>query len=135
MPLQNLASTGQSSLPLVLATGGVLVTFIGAQYGWERQQRRELRHSLARHRSSRLATAPARGSSAKDPPSAMSEGNMGNQPQDSFPAFGRFFLHHLGSYALVLLFVGLALWIRWLLEPSLHGRVPYGFFLVAVVAS
>ena len=139
MPSENWVLFGQLLLPPAIASAVVLVVFIAWQYWWERTRRRALRHSLEGSRS-KPAAEPLAGM-----PSATASGRDGVSPSrgtraslhepEPFPTFGSFFLNHLGHYCLAVLFVDVALFVRWLLEPALQGRVPYGFFLLAAIAT
>ena len=44
-----------------------------------------------------------------------------------------YWLCRLGRSVFPILFVGLALLARWLLEPALQGKLPYAFFYVAII--
>jgi PAS domain S-box-containing protein len=45
----------------------------------------------------------------------------------------RYWLYRLSRFRVPLFFVGLALLARWLLEPALHGKLPYSFFYAAII--
>ena len=45
----------------------------------------------------------------------------------------RYWLYRIGRFRTPVLFVGLALLVRWLLESTLHGSLPYAFFYAAIV--
>jgi PAS domain S-box-containing protein len=82
-----------------------------------------------------LAGAPAAAASGGNSVSALRGTGMPQAEPVLFPSFGSYFLDRLPHYGLALLFVGFALLVRLLLEPSVHGQVSYGFFLLAVVAT
>ena len=130
---------GQSILPPALVAGVLLVAFIAWQYWWERGQRRQLRRSLEGGRSrgptEQLAGVPAAAASGGNGVCVSRGTGMPEADPDLFPAFGKYSFDHLGRYGLALLFVCVALLVRTLLEPALHGQVSYGFFLLAVVAT
>jgi PAS domain S-box-containing protein len=117
----------------------VLVVFIAWQYWWERRRRRALRHSLEGSRSKPvaepLAGMPSATASGKHGVSASRGTGTSQHDPEPFPTFGGYFLEHLGHYVLAVLFVDVALFVRWLLDPALRDRVPYGFFLLAAIAT
>ena len=98
-----------------------------------------MRHSLEGSRSKpaaeQLAGTPAAAASGRNAfPASRGIGAFPHEPEP-FPTFGSYFLEHLGHYCLAVLFVDVALFVRWLLEPALQGRLPYGFFLLAAIAT
>ena len=130
--------SGYTIMPPALAMGVVLAAFISGQYLWERRKRRRFRQALERNQSqSRLEPSP-------DAPTLTGDGNPGSalrgpgtaqDEPESFPAFGKYFVDHLGRYGLAVLFLCVALLVRLLLEPALRAHLPYGFFLLAVIAT
>jgi len=139
MPASILMFFGHSILPPALAVVVLLLAFITWQYRWERSKRRQFCRVLAGNQSgSPLEPFPG------TPPLSARGGNRGSAPRDlgtpedeieSFPAFGDYFLDHLGHYGLAVLFVGVALLVRLLLEPALQDHLPYSFFVLAVIAT
>src|ERR1019366_6542852 len=130
MPSENWVLFGQLLLPPAIASAVVLVVFIAWQYWWERTRRRALRHSLEGSRSKPAAEPLARrpsatasgrdGGAASRGPRAAPRGTRASLHEpEPFPTFGSFFLNHLGHYCLAVLFVDVALFVRWLLEPAL----------------
>ncbi|MGD0258344.1 MAG: PAS domain S-box protein [Verrucomicrobiota bacterium] len=112
---------------------------MAGQYWLERRRRRAFCRSLESPRSQplaeQLAGTPAAAASGGNRVPALGGTGTPHQEPEPFPTFGRYFVDHLGHYGLAVLFVCLALLVRWWLEPALRGRVPYGFFLLAVVAT
>ena len=139
MPIEHLVLFGLSGLPPAFAAGCVLVAFIGWRSWWERRKRRAFRRSLESGspdpQAEQPAGTPGAATSGGDGASASGTAVVPHHGTDPFPAFGSYFLDHLRSYGLAVLFVCLALVVRWLLEPALRGRLPYGFFLLAVIAT
>jgi PAS domain S-box-containing protein len=122
----------------MLAVGAALVAFIACQYWWERRKRRVFRNSLedspSKSAAQQVADAHATAASGGNLRGPGDTGAVNHQAAP-FPPFRDYFLDHLGSYSLAVLFVSAALLIRLLLEPALKGRLPYGFFLLAVLAT
>ena len=82
-----------------------------------------------------LAGTPAAAAFGKNGVSESRGTGKSQHDPEPFPTFGSYFLEHLGHYALAVLFVDVALFVRWLLDPALRDRVPYGFFLLAAIAT
>jgi PAS domain S-box-containing protein len=110
----NVDSTFPSAIPLLLVSGMVVVAFIIGEYYSERRRRYEL--GLIRH----VGTSSAR---------------LGENTDASISAasFANFLRRHFHLYGLVIFFVALSAIIRWQLTPVLQGRLPYTFFLPAVM--
>jgi hypothetical protein len=138
MPASNAISDGHFVWPPALATGVVFAVFISGQYLWERRRRRRLRQALGGDYS-QSQSEPLPGTSpeaAKGNPGSARHGVRTPQDEiEAFPAFGQYVLDHLGSYVLAICFVCVALVVRLLLEPALRDHMPYGFFLLAVIAT
>ena len=139
MPLENLVLFDRPILPPALAAAVVLVAFIAWRYWWECWKRREFRRSLESGRSAlpaeQLAGIPATAASGGNGVSASRVTGAFHHDPEPFPAFGRYFLDHLGHYGLAVLFVCIALLVRGLLGPALQDHAPYGFFLLSVIAT
>jgi PAS domain S-box-containing protein len=138
MPALNPMSLCHLVWPPALAAGIVLVAFISGQYLWERRKRRRFRQALeGNHSQSRLEpSTDAVPATSHGNPGFAQRGVRASQDEiEAFPTFGRYFLDHLGRYLLAVCFVSAALVVRLLLEPALRDHVPYGFFLLAVIAT
>ncbi len=61
------------------------------------------------------------------------EGRPTEREPEGFVSLAGYFGRRAGWYGFAILTVGLALLVRWLLEPVLKGAVPYSFFLAATV--
>src|ERR1035438_5191157 len=139
MPSVNWVLFGQSILPPALASAVVLLVFIAWQYSWERRKRRGLRRSLKAGRSmpvaEQLAGTPTAAAFGKNGVSESRGTSVTPHEPEPFPTFGSYFLDHLGHYCLAVLFVCIVVLDRLLLNPALHDHMPYGFFLLAVIAT
>jgi PAS domain S-box-containing protein len=139
MPSEYWVLFGQSILPPALASAVVLVVFIAWQYWWERRKRRELRHSLDRNRPKpvveQLTGMPSAAAFGRDGVCPSRGTSVTPHEPEPFPTFGSYFLDHLGHYCLAVLFVCIIVLVRLLLNPALHDHMPYGFFLLAVIAT
>jgi PAS domain S-box-containing protein len=121
-----------------LAAGVILVAFIGSQYFWERRKRRRFRQALESSQSqSRSEPSPdtSRPADDRNPGPALRGLGAPQDETESFPAFGKYFIDHVGRYGLAVFFLCVALLVRLLLDPALRDHLPYGFFLLAVIAT
>jgi PAS domain S-box-containing protein len=124
--------------PPALVAGMILAAFISGQYWWERRKRRRFRQVLEGNQSqSRSERLPDAALEAGYGNAGSGRQGVGTPPDENeaFPSFAQYFLDHLGHYALAVCFVCVALVVRLLLESALRDHVPYGFFLLAVVAT
>ena len=110
----NVESTFPSAIPLLLVSGMVVVAFIIGEYYSELRRRGEL------GRVARTGTASSWLADGADAPMSVA-------------SFVHFLRRHFHLYGIVLFFVALAAIIRWQLTPVLEGRLPYTFFLPAVM--
>lgn len=102
-----------SLIPPALAGAGVVFAFMLAEYYSERRRKQAFRRAWG-------AETPG--------PDNLEVASAGNAA-----ALWSFIKRHAARYGLVLFFVALALLMRWLLNPALKDRLPFTFFLGAVL--
>jgi PAS domain S-box-containing protein len=110
----NLDAIGPLLMP-ALVGANVAFAFMFVEFYSERQRRQE----FLRYWNADVATGKL----------DLAEEGAGT----TLTAFLNFLRRHAIRYALVLFFVGLALSLRWFLTPTLQDRLPYTFFLIAVI--
>ncbi len=111
--------------------------FSFCQYFTERKRRREFRNSWAAP-----PTKAQPGQSTFAIPAAPPLWNwwatfwqfkLARLEAEPFPSFPSYFIHHIRRYSFAIISVTVVLIVRWLLEPTLEGSMPFSFFLAAVL--
>jgi len=138
MQRASLALSGASITPPVLLAGAVVLSFFLCHYSAERRNRREFLRWCAANGPRPLAETLAEPANSGDLRWSHSSGLYGVGTaargfRGAADAIGPFILKHARGYALAILFVGLVLGARLLLEPVLEGRLPYLFFSAAIL--
>src|ERR1035441_1534106 len=138
MQQASLALSGTSIVPPVLLAGAVVLSFFLCHYTTERKNRREFLRWCDNNRPRPLAEAladpPSLGGHRWSHPSGLcGVGTAARGPGGAADSVGTFIRRHARGYFLAILFVGLVLVGRLLLEPVLQGRLSYICFSAAVL--
>lgn len=121
-----------------LVAGAIVMAFFASHYSMERKHRRDFlrwcENNRPRPPAESLADPPTLGEHRWTHPSGLyGVGTAVRGVGGAAHSVGSFICRHARGYALAILFVGLALVVRSLLEPMLQGRLSYVFFSAAVL--
>lgn len=135
--LNNISAIGEAAGTAVLAGLGLSLVFSFCQYFNERRKKRAFRNSWKRTRPDGLSgshtamssTAPSLWNWA----ALLWQGRATTHEPESSSSFTSYFIHHIGRYSFAIVSVTLVLIVRCLLDPALGERLPFSFFLAAVL--
>jgi PAS domain S-box-containing protein len=127
-----------SMLAPALTAGAIVAAFSVCHYHRERRNRRDFvrwcESNSPRPRTGSIADPSALGDHRWTHPSGLyGAGTASCGVSAAADSVGSFIYRHGRGYALAILLVSLALAVRSLLEPQLHGRLSYTFFSAAVL--
>jgi PAS domain S-box-containing protein len=133
----SIESLGQSILLCAFVAVLGVVTSILLHYYRERRLRREFRRYYE-SKAFKPQAEELRGdlppvTARPQRPGPPERAETATPADDAFPSLASYFGRRIGRYCLAILFFTLALAVRAVLEPALQGRLPYTFFLAALL--